>query len=136
MAEQKERVFKYNDQEWADPGAGYSNEDVRKQLATFFPELAQAGIQTGDLPDGRQQVEFVKRSGTKGIDIGQFPLGADCPFCGEPIPVADLPEGDGVIVCPNCAEVVDVICHVTTWYTLEECAEDATPTEVGPAEAA
>ncbi len=62
----KERVFKYQDQTWGDPGAEYSVEDVRKQLSTFYPELARAEVKETELPDGRVQVEFVKRAGTKG----------------------------------------------------------------------
>lgn len=64
--EQKTRVFKYGDQSWEDPGPQFSNEDVRQQLTTVFPELARADIVTTDLEDGRQQVEFIKRAGTKG----------------------------------------------------------------------
>lgn len=64
--QQKMRVFKYGDQSWEDPGQEFSNEDVRQQLTTVFPELARADIVTTDLPDGRVQVEFVKRAGTKG----------------------------------------------------------------------
>lgn len=64
--EVKERVFKYGDQTWADPGSEFSVEEVRKQLTTFYPELARADAKQTDRPDGRVQVEFVKRAGTKG----------------------------------------------------------------------
>lgn len=67
-----ERVFKYGDQSWQDPGQEFSNEDVRQQLVNVFPELARADIVTTDLEDGRVQVEFIKRAGTKGQD-GQNP---------------------------------------------------------------
>lgn len=127
------RIFKYNDQEWGDPGQEYTVEDVRKQLASFLPEIARAGVEKKKLPDGTEQITFVKRSGTKGIDANQFPLGTDCPFCGEPISVDDLPERDDIITCPHCAERVRVICHVTTWFALDECdisecVKAATPT--------
>jgi len=62
----KERVFKYGDQTWADPGAEYSVEEVRKQLQTYYPELARAEVKETELPEGRVQVEFVKKAGTKG----------------------------------------------------------------------
>lgn len=71
--QQKMRVFKYGDQSWEDPGQEFSNEDVRQQLTTVFPELARADIVTTDLEDGRVQVEFIKRAGTKG-DAGETPL--------------------------------------------------------------
>lgn len=64
--EQKQRVFKYGDQVYDDPGAEYSNEEVRKQLTSLFPELARAEIKTRDLDDGREEVSFVKRAGIKG----------------------------------------------------------------------
>lgn len=64
--EQKTRVFKYGDQTYDDPGAEYSNEEVKRQLTTLFPELARAEIKTRDLEDGRVEVEFVKRAGIKG----------------------------------------------------------------------
>lgn len=68
MAEQeqsKTRVFVYGDQRWDDPGAEYSDEEVRQQLTTFFPELARAEIKRTEAGD-RVEVEFVKRAGTKG----------------------------------------------------------------------
>lgn len=60
------RLFRYGDNAWEDPGPEFSNDDVRKQLATYFPELANADVKTSELPDGRTEVLFVKRSGTKG----------------------------------------------------------------------
>lgn len=63
------RLFRYGDNAWDDPGPEFSADDVRKQLATYFPELANADVKTSELPDGRTEVLFVKRSGTKGSDI-------------------------------------------------------------------
>jgi PRTRC genetic system protein C len=60
------RVFKYHDQTWEGPGEEYTNEDVRRHLQTYFPELAQADIQEKTLDDGTVEVTFVKRAGTKG----------------------------------------------------------------------
>jgi len=62
----KQRVFRYNNQTYEDPGADYSTEDVKKHLSSIYPEVAQAEVQTRDLEDGRQEVTFVKRAGTKG----------------------------------------------------------------------
>lgn len=63
------RIFKYQDQVWEDPGEGFSNEDVRKHLTQFFPELAQATIETKDMDDGSTEVRFVKKAGTKGAPV-------------------------------------------------------------------
>jgi PRTRC genetic system protein C len=68
------RLFKYNDQQWEDPGEGFSNEDVRKHLSSFFPELAQASIEEKTLDDGTVEVRFVKRAGTKGARGKKVPI--------------------------------------------------------------
>jgi len=60
------RVFKYGDQRWEDPGEGFSVDDVKKQLTTFYPELARAEAKQTTLDDGTVEVEFVKRAGLKG----------------------------------------------------------------------
>lgn len=60
------RLFKYGDQAWEDPGPEFSNDDVKKQLTAYFPELANADVKEAALPDGRTEVSFVKRAGTKG----------------------------------------------------------------------
>lgn len=62
------RLFKYGDQAWEDPGPEFSNDDVKKQLTAYFPELANADVKEAALPDGRTEVSFVKRAGTKGSD--------------------------------------------------------------------
>lgn len=73
----KTRVFSYNDQTWDDPGSEYSNDDVRKHLAGFFPDLANASIETSDLDDGRQEIKFVKRAGTKAGEPFEFWIETD-----------------------------------------------------------
>jgi PRTRC genetic system protein C len=70
MSEQTQapRLFRYGeDHAWEDPGAQFSNEDVRGHLTTFFPELAKATIDVADTPDeqGRIVVTFRKNAGTK-----------------------------------------------------------------------
>lgn len=78
------RIFKYQDQVWEDPGEGFSNEDVRKHLTQFFPELAQATIETKDMDDGSTEVRFVKKAGTKGVDGSQQTVDR-CIYCGAPV---------------------------------------------------
>lgn len=63
----RERVFKYGDETWADPGPEWTNEAVRKALAETIAAMRDADIVVTDLDDGRQQVEFIKRAGTKGV---------------------------------------------------------------------
>jgi len=64
------RVFVYGDERWEDPGEEFSNEDVRRHLTTYFPELAQASIEEKTLDDGTVEVHLVKRAGTKGLTPG------------------------------------------------------------------
>ncbi|MBN1815353.1 MAG: hypothetical protein JXA14_26210 [Anaerolineae bacterium] len=78
------RLFKYNDQQWEDPGEGFSNEDVRKHLTSFFPELAQASIEEKTLDDGTVEVRFVKRAGTKGARGNRY----------QRIPIEDMLDPD------------------------------------------
>ena len=60
------RVFKYNDQTYQDPGPEYTVDEVKKHLASIYPEVSQAEVQTKDIEDGTQEITFVKRAGTKG----------------------------------------------------------------------
>lgn len=66
MTEQKKRIFKYQGQTYDDPGPEYTVEEVKKHLATIFPEVSQAEIQKKELDDGTLEITFVKRAGTKG----------------------------------------------------------------------
>ena len=59
------RIFVYDGREFPDPDAKLSVEEVRRQLADFFPELANA--ETRESRRGEDTVyTFVKRIGTKG----------------------------------------------------------------------
>jgi PRTRC genetic system protein C len=59
------RIFVYDGREFPDPDSKLSVEDVRKQLAEFFPELANA--ETREEKRGEDTVyTFTKRIGTKG----------------------------------------------------------------------
>lgn len=60
------RVFKYNGQTYDDPGPEYTVEEVKKHLATIFPEVSQAETEEKDLDDGTKEITFIKRAGTKG----------------------------------------------------------------------
>jgi len=69
MTEPAKRIFKYNGQTYADPNtaeATYTVEEIKQQLASVFPEIAQATVETKTLDDGTQEVTFVKKAGTKG----------------------------------------------------------------------
>lgn len=59
------RIFVYDGREFPDPDPRISVEDVRKQLAEFFPELANA--ETREERRGEDtRFTFTKRIGTKG----------------------------------------------------------------------
>ena len=59
------RIFVYDGRQFPDPDSKLSVEDVRKQLAEFFPELANA--ETREEKRGEDTVyTFTKRIGTKG----------------------------------------------------------------------
>ncbi len=63
------RIFKYNGQSYADPNTEtvtYTVEEIQKQLAGVFPEIAQASVEKKTLPDGTEEITFVKKAGTKG----------------------------------------------------------------------
>lgn len=59
------RIFIYDGREFPDPDPRLSVEDVRKHLADFFPELANA--ETREEQRGEERIySFAKRIGTKG----------------------------------------------------------------------
>jgi len=59
------RIFVYDGREFPDPDSKLAVDDVRKQLAEFFPELANA--ETREEKRGDDTVyAFTKRIGTKG----------------------------------------------------------------------
>lgn len=60
------RVFKYSGQTYEDPGPEYTVEEVKKHLATIFPEVSQAETEEKKLEDGTTEITFIKRAGTKG----------------------------------------------------------------------
>ena len=60
------RTFVYDGREFPDPDPHLSVEDVRKQLADFFPELANA--ETREEQRGEDRIyTFTRRIGTKGV---------------------------------------------------------------------
>ena len=61
----KPRVFIYNEHRFDDPGSAWTNEQMRSQLATYFPEIAGGVIETADTGEFIE-VRFSKRVTTKG----------------------------------------------------------------------
>jgi PRTRC genetic system protein C len=59
------RIFVYDGREFPDPDSKLSVEDVRKQLAEFFPELANAETREEKREEDAVYT-FMKRIGTKG----------------------------------------------------------------------
>ena len=66
------RVFVYDGRSFPDPGPALSVDEVRQQLAEYFPELANA--ETREEQRGEDtQFTFTRRIGTKGGHIRQGP---------------------------------------------------------------
>ncbi len=59
------RIFVYDGREFPDPDARLSVEEVRRQLAEFFPELANADTREEQRGEDRVYT-FTRRIGTKG----------------------------------------------------------------------
>ena len=59
------RIFVYDGRDFPDPDANLSVEDVRRQMAEFFPELVNADVREEKRGDDVRYV-FTKRIGTKG----------------------------------------------------------------------
>lgn len=60
------RVFLYDNQVFEDPGAEYSTQDVLNFLAQTYPELGNGTWTSRSLPDGGEEITFVKVTGEKG----------------------------------------------------------------------
>lgn len=60
------RVFLYDNQVFEDPGPEYSVQDVLNFLATTYPELGNGTWTSRNLPDGGEEITFVKVTGEKG----------------------------------------------------------------------
>ena len=66
------RVFVYDDREFPDPDPNLSPDEVRAQMANFFPELSNAEVKESERDSkteaGQKDTiyEFKRRVGTKG----------------------------------------------------------------------
>ena len=66
------RVFVYDGREFPDPDPNLSTDEVRAQMATFFPELSNAETKESERdsktePGQKEKIfEFKKRVGVKG----------------------------------------------------------------------
>lgn len=60
------RIFIYDSREFPDPDPKLAVDEVRQQMATFFPELSNAETK-GPTKRGEDDIyEFKRRVGTKG----------------------------------------------------------------------
>jgi PRTRC genetic system protein C len=62
----KRRTFVYDGQYFSDPGPEYTTQDVLRFLAQDYPELENATWHSRSLPDGTDEITFVKVAGEKG----------------------------------------------------------------------
>ena len=60
------RIFKYNGQQYQDPGEQYTVDDIKQHLSSVYPEIAQATVEEKTLESGDKEITFVKKAGTKG----------------------------------------------------------------------
>lgn len=61
-----QRIFRYGDKRFPDPGAMYTIQQILDHLKTYFPELGQARIEEQTLADGTREITFSKQVTTKG----------------------------------------------------------------------
>lgn len=66
VSQSTRRVFLYDNQVFEDPGPEYSVQDVLNFLATTYPELGNGTWTSRSLPDGGEEITFVKVTGEKG----------------------------------------------------------------------
>ena len=69
----RRRVFLYDGQVFEDPGPHYSNQDILHFLAQTYPELGHATWSARTLPDGTEEITFVKITGEKGSTTSVSP---------------------------------------------------------------
>ena len=60
------RLFLYDNQYFEDPGSEYSTQEVLGFLAETYPELTSGTWTSRTLPDGSEEITFVKVTGEKG----------------------------------------------------------------------
>lgn len=70
------RIFVYDGREFPDPDSKVSIEDVRRQLAEYFPELTNADTREEKRGDDTVYT-FSKRIGTKGVTSARDDTGVD-----------------------------------------------------------
>ena len=77
------RIFRYADFTFPEPGAAFSTEQVQTHLASIYPEIAHATMTEKILPDGTVEITFRKQVASKGcgttpltqliVDLGKMP---------------------------------------------------------------
>jgi PRTRC genetic system protein C len=79
------RVFLYDNQLFEDPGREYSTQDVLNFLAQTYPELGNGTWTSRMLPDGSEEITFVKITGEKGSQVSLFDLPPERPLLPGPV---------------------------------------------------
>jgi PRTRC genetic system protein C len=65
-----QRIFRYADQTFPDPGPQYSVEQILSHLKGYFPELGHAKTEEKCLEDGTLEITFRKQVTRKGSSPG------------------------------------------------------------------
>jgi len=86
----RKRLFLYDGQVFEDPGPEYTIQDVLNFLSQTYPELSNGTWTTRTLPDGTEEITFVKVTGEKGSQVSLFDLPPDRPLL--PAPAGQSPR--------------------------------------------
>ncbi|MBN1261103.1 MAG: hypothetical protein JXB35_10520 [Anaerolineae bacterium] len=137
--------YKYGDYEFLDSEDQFTPEEVRRQLAAYFPEVAEARIEETVGDDGITQVSFVKRAGRKGYCQSIRPtLCAALIVCLQNIPPLEVPGISLLLELENASaeeivnrqqEIAEALQHldllvINTERLVEKCQQlHPTPTQ-------
>ena len=66
----EQRIFRYGDKTFPDPGPQYSVEQILSHLKGYFPELGHAKTEEKLLEDGTLEITFSKQVTRKGSSLG------------------------------------------------------------------
>jgi len=66
----EQRIFRYGDKTFPDPGSQYTVEQILSHLKGYFPELGHAKTEERRLEDGTREITFSKQVTRKGSSSG------------------------------------------------------------------
>lgn len=87
------RTFIYDGREFPDPDASKTPEEVKRILADFFPEVANADIKEHKREDGTAY-EFIRKVGVKGSWKVEVVVAGETAFVGNGVRLATQQEAE------------------------------------------